>query len=445
MERTVRIGLAITATCILGGCQNDDPYAEDAAPRKAEPAKATPDRAVPPTKVVAEAPLGDHVTQVKLPAVTDGKATKFRFGKENEHEAWIANLPEHDQLVTIAYNNGRLFVGGGFSSSTMYALDASTGKQLWSAQELADPGPTAVVAEDDDVAFNTFSCSMVVLDAKTGKQRWSKWTGSETPNQPAIYKNLVIAPHPSDEGYSLSAYTRKSGHEVWSSPIDNHILTTPIVHGDSVYVSTTSGTLYRVTTEGKRVWSKSINAASAPWIDGDTVHLAVREGGQEVQVELAASDGHRLRTFAKAKSPGDVPEDAGTGVWAFEGARPVVVGGVRYAAMPSSVEARDVRTGEVIWTRESPKADTTRKVNSVVVAGSLVMVATRDGQVLALDKATGSQRMAFSFGTPITAQPVVANGWMYISTARGQVLAFDLGSKAIDGWHMWGGNAQHNL
>ncbi len=73
------------------------------------------------------------------------------------------------------------------------------------------------------------------------------------------------------------------------------------------------------------------------------------------------------------------------------------------------------------------------------------MVTTRDGNFLALDKTTGAQRLGFSFGTPVTAQPVVANGWMYISTARGQVLAFDLGSKAIDGWHMWGGNAQHNL
>jgi outer membrane protein assembly factor BamB len=438
-----RIGLAISATCILG-CQNDDPWAEDARPAK-EPAKPSPAHVIPPAKVVAEAPLADHLVPVKLPKADEGKPQSFRFGRENEHQGWIASLPERDQLVSVAYNNGRLFVGGGFGSSTMYALDASTGKRLWDAQELADPGPTAVVAEDDDVAFNTFSCSMVVLDAKTGRTRWTKWTGSETPNQPAMYKDVVIAPHPSDDGYALSAYKRKNGHEVWSSSIDNHILTTPIVYKDSVYVSTTSGTLYRVTTDGKRVWSKSIGAASAPWIDGDTIHLAVRESGNEVQVELDAKDGHRLRTFAKAKAPGDVPEDAGEGVWAFEGARPVVSNGVRYAAMPGSVEARDLKTGDVLWTRALAKSDSTRKVNSVLVAGSLVMVVTRAGEFVALDKSTGEQRMGFAFGTPVTAQPVVANGWMYVSTARGQVLAFDLGSKAIDGWHMWGGNAQHNL
>ena len=78
------------------------------------------------------------------------------------------------------------------------------------------------------------------------------------------------------------------------------------------------------------------------------------------------------------------------------------------------------------------------------VAGPLAIFTTKQGELVALDRATGAQRMAFDFKVTITAQPIVAEGWMYIATGEGRVLAVELGDS-IDGWHMWGGNAQHNL
>jgi outer membrane protein assembly factor BamB len=292
---------------------------------------------------------------------------------------------------------------------------------------------------------------MVVLDAATGKTLWQKWTGTETPNQPAIAGDLVIAPHPDGDrfgeggtGFALSAYRKRDGDEVWSSGIDNHGLEAPIVHGDSVYISTMSGTLYRIGLDGKRRWKRDVGAASAPWIAGDTVHLAIKDGAKEAQVVLAADDGRTLRTVSSTRAPGDMAYDD-TSVWSYEGARPVVQGGVRYVATAGAVEARDATSGDLIWERHQDKRGI-RSLNQVIVVGSLVLVASRDGKVIALDRETGVQKLGFDFDAPIASQPIVADGWMYVTTTRGQILGFELGNPSTyDGWHMWGGNALHNL
>jgi outer membrane protein assembly factor BamB len=433
--------LAIVLSSLIG-CATPPPDADaveaPASPPSSEPhAEAAP--TAPPVTIAATGTLGDHAVAVKVPASTSG-ATAFRFGRESERGAWVATLPERGPLVSVAYGGGKIFVGGGMGSSTMYALDAKTGKQLWAYSNLADPGPTAAVYDRGELAFNTFSCSVEVLDAETGKTLWTKWLGSETPNQPAMAGNLLLAPHPGGDGYQLSAYKRSNGHEVWSSSIDGHILGAPIVAGQSVYVTTTEGTLFRIGLDGKRVWRQPIHATSAPWVAGDELHLAVRDGKEEAQVVLSAADGKRLRTGMKLRLDDDAPSGNAVGAWAYEGPRPVVRDGVRFAAMGNQVEARDAKTDAVLWTRDKPAGE----VSSVVVAGPLAIFTTKQGELVALDRATGAQRMAFDFKVTITAQPIVAEGWMYIATGEGRVLAVELGDS-IDGWHMWGGNAQHNL
>jgi Ca-activated chloride channel homolog len=445
-----RLALWTSASLIVfGGCldNNEKQQTDEADGTKPAPiAKRKDLPAIPSPLAQAQGSLNEKLLQVKLPAAKSGEATEFRFGRENERKAWIATLPERGQLVSVAYANGKIFVGGGFDSSAMYALDANTGKRQWVSYNLADPGPTAPVVDEDQLAFDTYSCSLAVLQASTGKVLWQKWIGSETPTAPAFTKDYVLAPHPNDgDGYSLSAYNRKNGAHVWSASIDNHGMTAPIVAGDSVYMTTVSGTLYRISLTGKRVWAHNVNALSSPWIDGNEVHLAVSEKGKEAQIVLDAADGKRLRTVTTAAQPYDAPGEDTQAIWSYEGSRPVVRNGVRFTAMGDRVEARDVRTNELKWERKAETGTGSRKVESVVVAGKLALITTRDGKIVGLDTQTGAQRMGFDFGTQVTAQPIIAKGWMYVATARGQVLAFDLGDAQMDGWHMWGGNAQHNL
>ena len=44
----------------------------------------------------------------------------------------------------------------------------------------------------------------------------------------------------------------------------------------------------------------------------------------------------------------------------------------------------------------------------------------------------------------LLAEPIIARGWLYASTADGYVVALQVGDRTLDGWHMFGGDPRHN-
>jgi Ca-activated chloride channel family protein len=131
-------------------------------------------------------------------------------------------------------------------------------------------------------------------------------------------------------------------------------------------------------------------------------------------------------------------------VWAFEGSRPIVDRGVRYVAMGGEIHADDAATGEPLWTRRYATQAEHRSVGSVALAGSEIVVATRDGQLFGLDIDTGYTLWSYDVGHRVVAEPIVANGWVYASTADGYVIGLHVADPTLDGWHMFGGNPQHD-
>jgi Ca-activated chloride channel family protein len=80
----------------------------------------------------------------------------------------------------------------------------------------------------------------------------------------------------------------------------------------------------------------------------------------------------------------------------------------------------------------------------VALAGAQVVVSTRDGAIFGLDVDTGYTLWAYDLGKKIVAEPVIADGWVYATTTDGTVVALQVADSSLDGWHMWGGNPQHN-
>ena len=66
--------------------------------------------------------------------------------------------------------------------------------------------------------------------------------------------------------------------------------------------------------------------------------------------------------------------------------------------------------------------------------GYLVTVRQRDG-------ATG---MVYALKRPVAFQPALALGNIYLGTADGHIICLQTGGTDAEGWHAWGGNAQHN-
>jgi Ca-activated chloride channel family protein len=411
------------------------------APPTAAPAGARP--IAEPLDLGADRPA----VPVEVPAPPRGGAAAFTFG--DERRGWVTRIPETNQLPSVAYGDGRIYVSGGFESVSFYALDAKDGRVLWASQQLEDNGPTAPLYEDGRVVFNTESCTLFVMDAETGRKIWFKYLGDPTLSQPAVTEGLVYAAHPCTRGQCLTAYKVANGREVWSRAIGSELLAAPVIHGDSLYATNLQGRIYRFHHRtGKLVWSKALRATTAPWIDGDRLYVSRRAARAEQQIVVSTADGTVIAEHATvpAKYLADIPTNLNDWkkVWAFEGSRPVVAEGVKYEAMAGFVQASDPASGDAMWKRRWADGPDKRSLGAVALAGPQVVVSTRGGELFGLDVDTGYTLWAYDLGKPIVAQPIVADGWVYASTTDGTVIALEVADSSLDGWHMWGGNPHHN-
>jgi len=389
------------------------------------------------------------VVKVSVPVPPSGGAVQFTFA--DERPGWVARIPDALQLPAVAYGGGRVFVSGGFQSVSFYALDALTGRIEWATTNLEDNGPTAAIVEGDDVLFNTESCTLFSLNAKTGKRNWYRYLGDPTLAQIALVDGLVYSSYPDKEtgDQMLGAFRVASGTPVWTRKVGAELLATPVISGDSVYVSTIEGLTFRFDHRtGRTRWVKPLRATTAPWIVGDELFVTRHKAGKEQQIVVDTATGkivreHRVSAGSYAY---DVPAnlDSWDQVWAFEGSRPVVDRGIHYVAMGNEVIASDARSGEAIWHRRYPGRADARSLGSVALAGSTIVVSSRDGKVFGLDVDTGYTLWSYDVGKRVIAEPIVAKGWLYATTADGYVIALNVADKSLDGWHMFGGSSSKN-
>ena len=392
-----------------------------------------------------------------IPHVRAGRSASFRV--DGERRGWFARLPDGPQgLLTPAFAKGHLFLGGGFTSSRFFGINAHTGAIDWVTQA-EDGGPTAAIIEDDKVIFNTESCTLFVVDVETGRLRWKRWLGDPLMGQAAAAEGRVFSGHVRDGGgFGFTAMRLTDGRVLWTRSITADVMNAPVLEGDSAYFTTMDGVVWRLEQEtGRVLWRQRLQASSAPWLDGDFVHVTRR---QSVRDEETRRSKRMEQGLVLAKATGNIltehdaveaafvparPDTGGTEAgWAYEGSRPTIVDGRLYQTIGAEVQSRDAATGELLWRRRYAEATRRRPATSPAVAGSQLVFGTSDGVLYGLDIDTGMTTWAYSVGEPISAQPTVANGWVYASTTRGGLVGIEVSDRTLDGWHMWGGNARHN-
>jgi len=393
-------------------------------------------------------PLGEDRAPTRLPVPRVGLAStaSFRFG--DGRRGWITRLPVAEQLTSVAFGGGRVYAGGGFNTYAFFAMEAESGRLLWDRNNLEDNGPTAPIYLDDEVIFNTESCTLFVLDARTGRTRWKRYLGDPTLAQPAVRQGLVFASYPAEGAQRLGAMRIRDGRTVWSRAVDGELISAPVVAGGAVLATTIRGTLYRFdAASGARRWRRRLHATSAPWVADERIYIAAARGRAEFQLALDAATGRTVAVLrrSRARYLGDVPRDLQSWpkVWAFEGSRPLMFQGRLIDTMAGEVSATSPG-GERLWRRRDGARRGRRSLTAPVVAGSQVVFASRRGRVYALDIDTGMTVWAYDVGRRLAASPVVARGWVYLSTVDGAIIALEAGDPALDGWHMWGGGPGHN-
>jgi Ca-activated chloride channel family protein len=411
------------------------------------------------------------------------------------HTGWKLQIPGNRPLATVAYEDGLLFVGGGYGSYEFYAIEAQTGKVTWMFTT-GDDGPTAAVVRKGYVVFNTESCIIYVLKAKTGEKVWEKWLGDPLMSQPAVDDENVYMAYPGGDGYHhLACMKLNDGNPVWDVKIAGDLISAPIIDKRSVYITCFDGTVYRYNTKnGKLVWSQKKQATCAPTIYNDKIFISLRQedkisddsikqyeglttlnndDGKQTQTELwTKREAPYLvygRTTAKTGAQAELDASVGfgsapgtakldqakenvgqysvVGCWAYQGSRPVVKNDLSYNAMGNELQCVDIASGKKVWSNTfaleeegisgrvfAPPAYANSKLFFGAGNGEVFCIRAKDGKLLWKEKVDGS----------VSFQPAVAKGMVFVSCDNGFLYGIHTDDVRDDGWYMWGGNSEHN-
>jgi outer membrane protein assembly factor BamB len=413
---------------------------------------------------------------------------------------WRLRLHSHRGIPTPAVHDGRVFVGGGFGNYDFYALDAHTGHLAWHFRT-GDDGPTAAVVADGRAVFNTESCTLEVVDIASGALIWDRWLGDPLLGQPAVHGGKVFMVYPARGTHHLGAFSLQDGEPLWAVPLEHDVITAPVAVDDKVYLSTLDGSVRAVQAEtGEVIWSKQMQATSAPWIYEGEVYVSHKERSQtreeksttetrkppddaprERTSKFHAGSGDARSAFAAkdapylsenwgfdykssflhddadvgfAQAPGAAKLDISSSLigettvsrtWRYQGSRPVVVDGVLYDTTGDCLEARDPHSGDVKWRwvdAESRPGE--RRLTPPAVANGRIWAGTWDGRLISWDATTGDVRWAVDVGAPCHWQTAISDGTVCAALEDGTLVVLRTEDPLDTDWPMWGGGAGHN-
>jgi outer membrane protein assembly factor BamB len=269
-------------------------------------------------------------------------------------------------------------------------------------------------------------------------------------------------------------------------------MSAPVAEGNYLYVTTFAGTLFKFNQEtGEILSAKGMRATSAPVLTNNGMIVSQRaDMGNERVSEAIAVIGYgttnNTKQFQKRDAPyldktvqaksslksdassmdagngftGGAPENSGwksandnigqsnvSTLQSFQGSRILNFSNQNYNTMGNELICSDPATGKTKW-----KVKLDGDLNEAggflgtppISAGNSIIVATYNGNILVMDSQTGKVNEQFDTHESIRYQPVVEDGWIYVTSTSGKLIAINTKNKNITGWPQWGGNAERS-
>ncbi len=298
--------------------------------------------------------------------------------------------------------DGVVYLGSG--DGNLYAFDAVNGEERWRFEVGIGPGSSPAV-EDGIAYFANQEGMLFAVDAATGEERWSFPAGRDN-SSPAIAGGVVYSGSLDGNLYALDAQT---GNELWHAPLGASASRAASVAGDLVYIGSDNGLLHAFDlATGEERWQ--IDTA------GTIVGTPMIVDG--VLYHGAGSDDNLQR----------IARDAATGDelwrWGIEGGGPTSIASVSedriyVGGSDGNIYALDAATGTEEWrfSAGSPAGST------VTLAGGVVYATTEDGNLYGVDAETGLEVFRFSIGGRQNYGPAILDGVAYVGNHLGVLYA----------------------
>ena len=286
----------------------------------------------------------------------------------------------------IAYGDGVVFVSTGYG--VLHALDPKSGSALWK-QELKGSGNGRPSYFDGVVYLVSQDSVAWAIEAATGRIRWQLDHLSDVNNMsgstgPAISEKLVVFGFGAGD---LQAAFRGGGLTLWNATLAggrsgravatiDDIATSPVISGSTVFAANSSGRIAAMHLDsGARLWTAPYGARSPLWPAGGSLFF-VNDLGQLMRLD--ATDGSK--------------------VWSVD--------------LPGFVSLRQRKSKDVV------------PHHGPVLAGGRLLLASGDGLLRQFDPETGAERSAMRLGSGATANPIVADGILYVLCKDGKLRAY---------------------
>ncbi len=236
---------------------------------------------------------------------------------------------------------------------------------------------------------------LYAIDLATGKQKWKTKLGAIKAS-PSVKGDRVYVGSLDGVFYCVNA---TDGKVVWKVEAEGEIHAAANFHGNNIIFGSHDANLYCLSPDGKSVWKAKvdgpINAAAA--VVGDKTFAMGCENG--ILYVIDAKNGKELGSI----------DLNGQSL-----ATAAVVGDRLYLSMESNqVVAADLKELKKLWTFEAPIRQQPFR-SSAAVAGGLVVTASRDKKVYALDTKTGKEVWNVVTEGQVDASPVIIGDRVYV-------------------------------
>ena len=347
--------------------------------------------------------------------------------------------------VSIGYGStvgGRLasspVVGGGRIytidiNATVRAFDAQTGGQAWESQFGTEKGNSSSlygggVAYDNGRIYATNGLGFVAaLDVRNGGVIWQTRPGGPLRGAPTVVGDTLYVMSQDNQIYSLKT---SDGTTNWSNAASLEIAGvfgtgSPAFAQGTVVAGFSSGELNAYRYEnGRLVWQDTLartsirtSVSSLSDIDANAVIdngqvFAIGQGGRMVALELISGQRQWEINIAGIATPWVA------GDWVF------------VATDDGKLIAVARATGKVRWINQLPRFERAKSKRGqityrgpILAGGRLVLVGS-NGTLINFDPVTGNFQSQTTIGVPITLAPIVANSTLYILDDEGHLRAY---------------------
>ncbi len=316
----------------------------------------------------------------------DGHARVTALDAATGKEIWSVNLAPKKGPVKDAYggglaiDKGLLYVTSGYRFAA--GLDLATGAVKWKTSI-----PTPLHGAPNVAAGKVYVVDILdqlhAFDEETGAEVWT-YQALEEParmqvaSSPAIEGDAVIAPFASGE---LTAVRTNNGNDLWSYVLSqtnrNNALSEirdiaglPVVYRGDVFAGSHSGVFAAIDVRnGQPRWIQPITSVTTPWASGDVIYVTDQTG----QVICLS-------------------RDAGQAYWI------------------QALNAGLKKKFRAIW-------------SGPILASNRLIILSSKGELRALNPHTGEKVGSLRIGAPAFLSPIAVNGMIYVLADNGELIA----------------------